>query len=469
MGTYHMNQRKSTQENGIKRFWDNYINRLEHIDIKSNVSRWYVIRAEQYIKAYPDLRLAEHGPEEVASYLEQQGRTKGLEDWQFRQMVDAIQNLFAMLGVAWLPEVDWKFWMDSAVSLTETHPTVAVTASAKETIDHLANIKHSKLADVRKHHSDILEQLLVKLRTKGYSIRTEQSYESWVARFILFCGNRAPAGLGSAEVVSFLQHLAVQRNVAVSTQNQALNALVFFYDKVLKQPLGDIGDFVRAKRPRRLPVVLTRNEVARLLGFMEGRQKLMASLLYGTGMRLMDCVRLRVQDLDFEYHQIIIRDGKGKKDRVVPLPERLAGELQVHLEQVREVHEKDLEEGCGGVSLPYALERKSPNAPKEWAWQYVFPSGRLSVDPKSGKTRRHHLHENGLQKAVKKAAIAANIVKRVNCHALRHSFATHLLEGGYDIRTVQELLGHADVSTTMIYTHVLNRGGKGVKSPLDGL
>ena len=464
-----MDQLKATQENEIRRFWDKYVNRLEHLDIKRNVARWYVIRAEQYIKTFPDRRLADHGPDDVVAYLENQGRTGRVQDWQFRQIVDAIQNLFSMLGVSWLEDVDWKFWMDSAASLTELHPTIADRTSAKNTIDHLSNIKGSKLADVRKRHTDILEKLLLELRTKRYSIRTEQTYESWVTRYIAFCGNKNPAELGSPDVLSFLQHLAVQRNVSESTQNQALNALVYFYDKALKQPLGDIGSFVRAKRPRRQPVVLTRVEVAKVFEHMTGRQKLMASLLYGTGMRLMDCIRLRVKDIDFGYRQIVIRDGKGKKDRVVPLPERLAGELEIHLEEVRRLHQDDLDKGFGEVYLPGALDRKYPNAAKEWGWQYVFPSGRLSVDPRSGKTRRHHIHENGLQKAVKKAGTQAKLTKQVNCHAFRHSFATHLLERGHDIRTVQELLGHANVSTTMIYTHVLNRGGKGVQSPLDEL
>ena len=230
-----------------------------------------------------------------------------------------------------------------------------------------------------------------------------------------------------------------------------------------------MGGFVRAKRPKKLPVVLTQNEVQRLLGRMTGRQKIMASLLYGTGMRLMDCVRLRVQDVDFEYRQIVIRDGKGKKDRVVPLPERMIDVIKAHLKKVHKLHLDDLEKGHGEVYLPNALARKYPNAAREWGWQYVFPSGRLSVDPRTSKVRRHHIHENTLQKAVKKASTSIGITKRVNCHAMRHSFATHLLENGYDIRTVQELLGHADVSTTMIYTHVLNRGGKGVRSPLDSL
>ena len=464
-----MNQPKATPENKIRRFWDRYIKRLERLDIKSNVARWYVIRAEQYIKAFPDKPLAEHGPDDVRAFLEQQGRTGRIQDWQFRQIVDAIQNLFSMLGVPWQSEIDWQFWMDSATSLTERHPTIADRTSAGKTIEHLSNIKDSNLSAVRKLHAEVLEQLLLELRTKRYSIRTEQTYESWVTRYIGFCGNKNPAELGSSDVLSFLQHLAVRRSVSESTQNQALNALVFFYDKVLKLPLGDIGTFVRAKRPRRLPVVLTRAEVAKVLEHMDGRQKLMASLLYGTGMRLMDCVRLRVQDIDFGYRQIVIRDGKGKKDRVVPLPDRLSGKLETHLREVRRLHDKDLEDGFGEVYLPGALERKYPNGAREWGWQYVFPSGRLSVDPRSGKTRRHHIHESGLQKAVKKAALAANITKRVNCHAFRHSFATHLLESGHDIRTVQELLGHADVSTTMIYTHVLNRGGKGIQSPLDEL
>ena len=243
----------------------------------------------------------------------------------------------------------------------------------------------------------------------------------------------------------------------------------FFYSQALEQPLGVLGSFIRAKRPQRLPVVLTRGEVLRLLDQLEGTYRLMASLLYGTGMRLMECLRLRVKDVDFAYRQIVVRDGKGQKDRVTPLPDKLIEPLRAHLEQVKVLHEADLSQGNGEVFLPSALARKYPNAAREWGWQYVFPSGRLSVDPRSGAIRRHHLHENGLQKAVKQAATVARLTKPANCHALRHSFATHLLETGYDIRTVQELLGHSDVSTTMIYTHVLNRGGKGVVSPLDAI
>ena len=463
-----MSMKDTNQIVAIKRFWDRYIQYLTDSDVKLSVARWYVIRAEQYIKFFSEKRLVEHCPEDVVGYLEQKSRNTDLEDWQFSQIVDAIQKLFTMLAVPWLDEVDWHHWLHSS-SLWGTHPSIAREASVDETISKLANISGSRLAEVRRLHGDCFKQLLMVIRQRGYSIRTEQAYESWVARFIAFCDNRDPRKLGAEETVSFLQHLAVRRNVAASTQNQALNALVFFFDQVLKQPLGDMGGFVRAKRPKKLPVVLTQHEVQKLLGAMKGRQRLMASLLYGTGMRLMDCVRLRVQDLDFEYRQIVIRDGKGKKDRVVPLPERMIEPLKAHLQKVHELHRDDLANGVGEVYLPDALARKYPNAAREWGWQYVFPSGRLSIDPRSNKVRRHHIHENGLQKAVKKAAAHAGITKRVHCHALRHSFATHLLENGYDIRTVQELLGHADVSTTMIYTHVLNRGGQGVRSPLDSI
>jgi integron integrase len=457
----------ASQAGAIKPFWDRYIQYLANHDVKTTVTRWYVVRVEQYIKSLSGKRLVDHCAKDVVDYLEVQSRNTKIKDWQFRQITDAIQNLFAMLEVPWLDDVDWHHWLHSS-SLSDAHPSIAKELPAAETISRLASTG-SELAKVRLLHGEVLKQLLIVIRQRGYSIRTEQTYESWAARFIAYCDNQDPKILGADEVVSFLQHLAVRRNVAASTQNQALNALVFLYDQVLQQPLGDMGSFIRAKRPKRLPVVLTQNEVHRLLAQLNGRQKLMASLLYGTGMRLMDCVRLRVQDIDFEYRQIVIRDGKGKKDRVVPLPERLTDQIKEHLEEVRRVHKVDLEKDAGEVYLPDALSRKYKNAAKEWGWQYVFPSGRLSVAPRTNKVRRHHIHENGLQKAVKKATAQAGITKRVNCHALRHSFATHLLENGYDIRTVQELLGHANVSTTMIYTHVLNRGGQGVRSPLDSI
>ena len=275
--------------------------------------------------------------------------------------------------------------------------------------------------------------------------------------------------MGAQEVESFLSWLAYERNVAAATQNQALAALLFLYKRVLGQDLPWFVGMVRAKRPVRAPVVLTQSEVHRLLQGLHGMKWLMASLLYGAGLRQIECLSLRVKDVDFAYRQITVRDGKGGKDRVTMLPGQVVQPLQAHLGRVRSLHRKDLAAGHGEVSLPRALARKYPRAGCEWSWQFVFPSKNLSADPESGVIRRHHLFPDTLQRAVKEAAKAARIVKPVSCHTLRHSFATHLLESGHDIRTVQELLGHSDVSTTMIYTHVLNRGGRGVKSPLDRL
>ncbi len=309
------------------------------------------------------------------------------------------------------------------------------------------------------------------LRTKHYSYRTEQSYVRWIRRYILFHGKRHPREMGAPEITAFLTHLAVQKKVAASTQNQALSALLFLYRDVLHIELPEETIHpVRARRPERLPTVLSREEAQHLIACMDGTPKLMAQLLYGAGLRLMECLRLRVKDLDFHYRAITVRDGKGEKDRLTILPQRLIPALQEHLLRVRAIHEKDLEAGYAGASLPEALARKYPHAATEWGWQYLFPSNRLSRDPRQhGHPRlfRHHISPTVLQKAVRQAARLAGIPKRVTPHTLRHSFATHLLEAGYDIRTVQELLGHKDVKTTMIYTHVLERGGLAVQSPLD--
>lgn len=466
----------ASPQSAVDRFWARFTHNLLKNKVKEKSVRWYVLCAEQYIKAFPEKRLAAHTVDDVNQFLQSAGRLGRILDWQFIQMVDAIQNLFVTAGLS--PEVDWAFWRASARSLESDHPTIArenlvgeESSVSGQRFQEKRNAP-SMLDQVRARYSRVLERLLIEIRRRRYSIRTEQAYETWVCRFIVFCEFRDPETLAENEMVGFLEDLAVRGKVAASTQNQALNALLFFYQQVLGKPLERLEGFQRAKRPKRLPVVLDRVEIRALLARLEsGRPThyLMASLLYGTGMRLMECVRLRVQDVDFSYHQIVVRNGKGEKDRVVPLPRRLEPALQVQLDSTRKLHEEDLAQGYGEVFLPDALARKWPNAAKEWIWQYVFPSGRLSVDPRSGLTRRHHVHENGLQKVVKIAAQSAGIPKRVNCHGLRHSFATHLLESGYDIRTVQELLGHSDVSTTMIYTHVLNRGGQGVMSPLDGL
>jgi integron integrase len=305
------------------------------------------------------------------------------------------------------------------------------------------------------------------IRRRHYSDRTEETYVQWIKRFIFFSGKRHPELLGGEEVTAFLNHLARERKVAAATQNQALAALLFLYKEVIGEPLPWLDGLERARQPVRVPTVLTRDEVHRLLENLRGSKWLMASLLYGAGLRLRECLKLRVKDIDFGYRQIVVRDGKGAKDRVTMLPSSVVEPLKLHLERVRRLHERDLAAGHGGVALPDALARKYPRAPCEWQWKFVFPSFRLSVEPKTGLVRRHHIYENFLIRGVKEAARRAGIAKHVSCHTLRHSFATHLLEGGYDIRTVQELLGHADVSTTMIYTHVLNKGGRGVRSPLD--
>ena len=313
----------------------------------------------------------------------------------------------------------------------------------------------------------LLDQIRIRCRTKHYSIRTERAYVGWARRFILANGRRHPRELGLAEVEAFLSALAVRDDVAASTQNQALSALLFLYKEVLGLEMPWVGSVTRAKRPKRLPVVLTPVEVRALLALLDGQAALMGSLLYGAGMRLMEAVRLRVKDVDFGRWEIVVRNGKGGKDRRVPLPRRLEAALQAQIERVRVLHGRDLAQGYGEVWLPHALSRKYPTAGRELGWQYVFPASGLSEDPRSGTRRRHHVDEAVLQRAVKSARVAAGIDKPATCHTLRHSFATHLLESGHDIRTVQELLGHKDVATTQIYTHVLGRGAGGVLSPLD--
>jgi len=313
----------------------------------------------------------------------------------------------------------------------------------------------------------LLDQVSEALRLKHYSIHTEESYLAWIKRYILFHHKRHPQDMGGPEIQAFLSHLALHENIASSTQNQALSALLFLYRDVLRLQLDYPIDALRAKKPRRLPTILTKQETTKVIRHLSGIHQLMAKLLYGGGLRLMECVRLRVQDLDFAQHQILVRNGKGAKDRVTMLPASLIQPLQAHLHLVKLRHLDDLAEGDGSVYLPTALDRKYPHANREWIWQYVFPSSRLSTDPRSGAVRRHHLEESALQKAVRDAARLAQLDKRVSCHTFRHSFTTHLLENGYAIRTVQELLGHKDVKTTMVYTHLLTRGGLAVRSPLD--
>mgnify|MGYP000264993922 FL=1 len=313
----------------------------------------------------------------------------------------------------------------------------------------------------------LLDQVRQQIRVRNYSIRTEVVYAEWVKRYIRFHHYRHPLEMGGAEIEAFLTHLAVKRNVAGATQNQALAALLFLYKEVLKVDLPWLNGIVRAKKPKHLPVVLTRDEVNRVLVQMSGVKWMVATLLYGSGLRLLEALRLRVKDVEFARGEVVVRDGKGQKDRVTMLPRTLVAPLREHLELVEALHQQDLAEGFGRANLPFALARKYPNAAADWAWQFVFPSGNRSVDPRSRGVFRHHVHEKTIQRAIREAVRRAGVIKPATPHTLRHSFATHLLESGQDIRTVQELLGHADVKTTMIYTHVLNRGGLGVLSPLD--
>jgi integron integrase len=315
----------------------------------------------------------------------------------------------------------------------------------------------------------LLDRVRHEIRTRHYSRKTEKAYVGWIKRFIFFHNKRHPAEMGEAQVTRFLSSLAVDGQVAASTQNQALSALLFLYKEVLAQPLPWLDDLVHAQRPARLPVVLSREEVQAVLHRLDGTPRLMATLLYGGGLRVLECAQLRVKDLDFTSHQIVVRNGKGERDRVTLLPRAAEAPLARHLAFVRQQHQADLARGAGWVELPMALARKYPSAGREWGWQWVFPATRFYVHPETGQRRRHHLHETVLQRTVKAAVRRADIPKPATPHTLRHSFATHLLEDGYDIRTVQELLGHQDVSTTMIYTHVVNRGWGAVRSPADGI
>lgn len=479
-------------------FWRRYIEILSKNGVPDKRQHFYVRDVEIYIKSNPHLRLLSHTPTTVTTYFTRLGKNTRISSWIFSQKVKAIKLLFEkMLMVEWANSFDWNFWTQSSETIDRNHNTIKrsndpivvapktgfcsenkpVSTSSetdsnaleqKDASTHaVSNFSKNADSDLDSDEQLHIEKLKIEIRKRIYSIRTEDAYVSWVERFMGFCAPRSLSVLSGSDVSRFLEYLAVTRNVAGSTQSQALNALVFFFKNILKRPLGELEEYARPKRPRRLPIVLTRQEICLLLARLEGVQKLMASLLYGSGMRLMECVRLRVKDIDFGYRHIVVRDAKGQKDRVVPLPDKCSPDLIEHLKTVRQLHDVDLKEGFGNVYLPHALSRKYPSAQKEWAWQFVFPASRLSVDPRGNAVRRHHIHENTLQRSIKTASLEAGIAKKVSCHSLRHSFATHLLETGCDIRTVQELLGHADVSTTMIYTHVLNRPGVSVKSPLD--
>ena len=459
-------------DQSISRFWDKFISKTKSYGIKPDSARWYVREAEAYIKAHHRLRLADHSAAVVEKYLRDKGRKPHIKDWQYRQVVQSLKILFLdMVKTEWAANFPWDQWSNSGQSLPTNHATLAREYFPLDNMTHHAehdDKDNTQFKQVFEHHSGHITALIKNIRLLHYSIRTERTYLSWFLRYVSFHKMQDPAQLSETHIAHYLEHLVIKRKVSSSTQRQALSAIVFFYKQVLHKELSQDIVFKLSKKPRRLPVVLNRTETKLLLGHLENSTySLMANLLYGCGMRLMECVRLRVLDVDFGYQQILIREAKGNKDRVTPIPQTVVERLKQQIESTRLMHQEDLQQGLGSVFLPEALARKYPNAQKEFCWQYVFPSTNISKDPRTGILRRHHIHENGLQKHIKKTAAQVGINKKVNCHSLRHSFATHLLESGYDIRTVQELLGHADVSTTMIYTHVLNKPGVTVTSPLD--
>jgi integron integrase len=431
-----------------------YARALEAGGVQKRYHEWFIRWIQRFDRFNTDLFLEKRQAHDVQNFLNDLLLNSKIEDWQLQQASQALKLLYQNVYKA-----DWAVNWEETIHLNMEE--LYRSTIPKETFeDQIQKI------NIPEKHKTYLEKLRFTLRRGNYSIRTEQTYEAWIARFLTFHKDNTVNRLGPGSVKKYLDYLAVERKVAVSTQKQALNAVVFFFEKVLEKELPDIGEFVRAKRINKLPSVLSKNEVTSLLDALSGTNKLMAGLLYGSGLRLMECVRLRVRDVDFELNQIRIL-GKGLKYRITPLPMLYKKALQKHLQNVKKTHDDDLQKGQGETYIAPALARKFPNAASEWGWQYVFPANRLSVDPRGGGVRRHHIHETSLQKAVKNASRQLGLYKEVSCHTLRHSFATHLLQAGYDIRTVQELLGHADVSTTMIYTHVLNRPGVSVISPAD--
>lgn len=446
----------------------NYVRCLIAQGVKERQRAYFVLRACQFLDAVGARDIGTLSESDIRDILTSLADSMKLNAWQHEQLIDAIRILLihCIRGGA-SRVIDWSRWKTSIRIPQQEAASTAREYTPEEQVYTKARKSGGEYARVRLQHRELIVSLATEIRRRGFAYRTEEAYEQWTVRYIVFCGGRSPSESGPGQVIDFLQQLVVVGNVSSSTQNQALNALIFLYKHVLKEPLGQLENLARSKHKKKVPVVMSRAEVRALLNQLDGWQKDVASLLYGTGMRLLEGLSLRVKDIDFEYDRIHVYQAKGKKDRYVPLPKSLVQPLHEHIRRVKPLHQQDLAEGHGQVLMPEALARKYPNAATDIRWQYLFPSRRLSIDPRSGTIRRHHMHESGLQRAVKSAANRAGISKRISCHTFRHSFATHLLESNHDIRTVQELLGHSDVSTTMIYTHVLNRPGVSVSSPLD--
>ena len=442
--------------NKVNKFWDSYRQAAIASGVPAKNVERYVKWAEKFAVATKRKPIRERSAADIRKFLFELSIQRSIHPWQVHQAEEALVFLY-------------EGFLKLDLGLDTVRPLVPGPGISNPTFKASQQFKDRALSktEEKARYGELYSRFRSAMRVRHYSIRTERAYAQWIGRLLSFYKDKPAESIDTDDIQSYLNYLAEERKVAASTQNQALNAIVFFFKEVLKRDPGDFSDFVRAKQPLHVPEFLTRSEVERLLDAMSGVNQLMAGLLYGAGLRLMECIRLRVKDIDFDAGRLTIRDGKGRKDRITMLPERFQHLLQQQFEQTQALYESDLKKNVAGVYVWPGLNRKYPNAAKEWIWQYVFSSSRLSVDPRSHTTRRHHVHASSLQKAVKNAAARAGLSKRVTCHTLRHSFATHLLENGCDIRTVQELMGHSNVATTMIYTHVLNRSGISVKSPAD--
>jgi integron integrase len=440
----------------VKKFWDSYCQAAIVSGVPAKDAVEFVKWAEKFAAEAKDKPIRKRSVADIRKFLFELSIQRSIQPWQVQQAEEALVFLY-------------EGFLKLDLGLEKVRPLLPRPGISIPNFNAPGQFKDRVLskAEEKAGYGELYSRLRSAMRVRHYSIRTERAYEQWVGRLLSFYKGKPADSINADDIQNYLNYLAEERKVAASTQNQALNAIVFFFREVLKREPGDFSDFVRAKQPAHVPEVLTRPEVESLLDAMTGVNQLMAGLLYGAGLRLMECIRLRVKDVDFEARRITVRDGKGRKDRVTMLPERFLDLLTEQLEKARALYDADLGKGVAGVYTWPGLDRKYPDAAREWIWQYVFPSNRLSVDPRSHITRRHHVHASSLQKAVKNAAAKAGLSKRATCQTLRHSFASHLLENGSDIGTVQELMGHSNVAATMIYTHALKRPGIKAKSPAD--
>ncbi len=449
--------------------WHQYHAALVRRAIPQKLHTHYVNHAKLLFKHTEGQRLKHLTQSQLTEFFTITSHDNNVPDYQFKQIIKALEILLVdVANVPWADSFNWSYWNSATASIDAKHTTLS-RERALGPPDRSRNSQRLRNVKIDQDYPGVIDDVVSTLRARQMSVRTESSYIYWIKRFLFSVEGKALSSIDESDVENFLNELVLKRQVSNSTQRLALSALVFLFEHTLKQPLKKL-DLKQSKRARKLPVVLSVPEIKSLLEQMEGQPALMAWLMYGSGMRLMECVRLRVKDIDFDQHHIMVRNGKGSKDRVVPLPQSCVSSLQEHLEQRRRLFDADVEMGFDEVFMPDGLLERYPEQAKLWGWQFVFSSSRVSKDAETGKIRRHHIHETALQRDVRAAAKRAEIVKPVSTHTLRHSFATHLLHAGSDIRTVQELLGHADVATTMIYTHVMNRGNvPQVKSPADHL